>query len=97
VTAATALGASPLRIMFRHLFPNILAPVIVAASFGVASAILSEAALSFLGLGVRPPTPTWGTMLNEAQSLSVLAEMPWFWIPPGFMIAVSVLCINFIG
>lgn len=97
VTAAHALGASPVRIMFRHLFPNILAPVIVAASFGVASAILSEAALSFLGLGVRPPTPTWGTMLNEAQSLSVLAEMPWFWIPPGFMIALSVLCINFVG
>ncbi|MCC6804195.1 MAG: ABC transporter permease [Anaerolineae bacterium] len=97
VLAAYTIGAPPVRVMFRHLLPNLLAPVIVAASFGVASAILSEAALGFLGLGVRPPTPTWGAMLNEAQSLSVLANMPWFWIPPGFMIAVSVLCINFVG
>lgn len=97
VIAAYTIGAPPARVMFRHLLPNLLAPVIVAASFGVASAILSEAALGFLGLGVRPPTPTWGAMLNEAQSLSVLANMPWFWIPPGFMIAVSVLCINFVG
>lgn len=97
VLAAYTIGAPPARVMFRHLLPNLLAPVIVAASFGVASAILAEAALGFLGLGVRPPTPTWGAMLNEAQSLSVLANMPWFWIPPGFMIALSVLCINFVG
>ena len=97
VMAAYTVGAPPLRVMFVHLLPNLLAPVIVAASFGVASAILAEAALGFLGLGVRPPTPTWGAMLNQAQSLSVLANMPWFWIPPGFMIALSVLCINFIG
>ncbi|MBK9123637.1 MAG: ABC transporter permease [Chloroflexi bacterium] len=97
VTAARALGASGARIMTRHLLPNILAPVIVSASFGMASAILAEASLSFLGVGIRPPEPSWGTMLNEARALSVLAEMPWFWIPPGIMTAVTVLCINFVG
>jgi peptide/nickel transport system permease protein len=71
--------------------------VIVAASFGVASAILTEASLSFLGLGVPPPAPSWGQMLNQAQSITVLSDMPWFWIPPGVMIAVSVLSINFVG
>ena len=59
--------------------------------------ILLEAALSFLGLGVRPPTPTWGGMLNEAQSPAVLASMPWLWTPPGIAIAVTVLAVNFIG
>lgn len=97
VTAARALGASGRRIMIQHLLPNILAPVIVAASFGMASAVLTEASLSFLGVGIRPPEPSWGTMLNEARSLNVLTGMPWFWIPPGVMTAVTVLCINFIG
>jgi peptide/nickel transport system permease protein len=97
VLAARSMGAPALRIMLLYILPNVLAPIIVAASFGVAAALLSEAALSFLGLGVRPPEPSWGSMLNEAQSLSVLAEMPWFWVPPGFMIGLCVLCINFVG
>ena len=83
--------------IFRHLLPNALAPVIVAATFGIANAILLEAGLSFLGLGVQPPTPSWGNMLTDAQSLTVLESMPWLWIPPGVMIALAVFSINFIG
>ncbi len=97
VVASRTVGASNGRIIFRHLLPNALAPVIVAATFGMASAILLEAGLSFLGLGVQPPRPTWGNMLTDAQSLTVLQSMPWLWIPPGAMIALAVLSINFIG
>jgi peptide/nickel transport system permease protein len=97
VVAARAIGVGNGRIIFRHLLPNALAPVIVAASFGMAQAILLEAGLSFLGLGVQPPTPSWGNMLNDAQSFTVLEELPWLWVPPGAMIALSVLAINFIG
>lgn len=97
VVAARAIGANNARLIVRHLLPNALAPVIVAASFGMAQAILLEAGLSFLGLGVQPPTPSWGNMLTDAQSFSVLRTMTWLWIPPGVMIATTVLAINFIG
>lgn len=97
VLASKTVGARGRRTMFRHLLPNALAPVIVAATFGMASAILLEAGLSFLGLGVQPPTPTWGNMLTDAQSLTILQDMLWLWIPPGVMIALAVLSINFIG
>ena len=97
ITAARSVGNSNARIIFRHILPNIFAPLTVLATLGVANAILLEAALSFLGLGVRPPTPTWGGMLNEAQSPAVLAGMPWLWTPPGIAIAVTVLAVNFIG
>jgi peptide/nickel transport system permease protein len=97
VLAAHTVGSSNARIIFRHILPNALAPVIVAATFGMANAILLEASLSFLGLGVQPPTPSWGNMLTDAQSISVLQSMPWLWLPPGIMIALSVLSINFIG
>jgi peptide/nickel transport system permease protein len=97
VLASRAVGSSNSRIIFRHLLPNALAPVIVAATFGIAGAILLEAGLSFLGLGVQPPTPSWGNMLTDARSLTVLESMPWLWIPPGAMIALAVLSINFIG
>jgi peptide/nickel transport system permease protein len=97
VLASRAVGSSNGRIIFRHLLPNALAPVIVAATFGIAGAILLEAGLSFLGLGVQPPTPSWGNMLTDARSLTVLESMPWLWIPPGTMIALAVLSINFIG
>jgi peptide/nickel transport system permease protein len=95
--AARAIGGSGKRVIFRHLFPNAMAPVIVAATFGIANAILLEAGLSFLGLGVQPPTASWGNMLTDAQSLTVLEGMPWLWLPPGLMIALAVLSINFIG
>ncbi|MFN8593303.1 MAG: oligopeptide ABC transporter permease [Thermomicrobiales bacterium] len=95
--AARACGSSGGRTLFRHILPNALAPVIVAASFGMAQAILLEAGLSFLGLGVQPPTPSWGNMLTDAQSFTVLEEMVWLWLPPGAMIALAVLAINFVG
>ncbi|MDQ7859029.1 MAG: ABC transporter permease [Armatimonadota bacterium] len=97
VHAARAMGAGDVRLILRHLLPNAMAPVLVAATFGTANAILIEAALSFLGLGVQPPTPSWGNMLTDAQSLTVLEQMPWLWVPPGFMILLSVLVINFVG
>jgi peptide/nickel transport system permease protein len=97
VLAARSIGVPPIQIMFRHLFPNVVGTVTVAATFGMANAILQEASLSFLGLGVQAPTPSWGNMLQDAQSHSILEGMPWLWMAPGLMIALAVLSINFIG
>jgi peptide/nickel transport system permease protein len=97
VLAARALGASTPHVILRHMVPSVVSPLTVTATFAVAQAILLEAALSFLGLGVRPPQPSWGNMLNEAQSLTILESMPWLWLPPGLAIAITVLGINFIG
>lgn len=97
VAAARCLGARDNRIIFRHILPNAAAPLIVAATFGVAWTILLEAALSFLGLGVQPPMPSWGNMLNAAKSVDIIENMLWLWVPAGFMIAICVLSINFIG
>jgi len=97
VTAARAIGAPPLRIMFRHILPGVLSYIMVAATLGLASAILTEAALSFLGLGVRIPRATWGNMLYAAQSLAVLQHQPWLWLPPGMAIGLTVLAANFVG
>ncbi|MBI3944190.1 MAG: ABC transporter permease [Chloroflexi bacterium] len=97
VTAARATGVPQGRLILRHILPNVVAPITVAASFGVAGAILTEAGLSFLGLGVKIPTPSWGNMINEAQSIQIIETMPWLWIPPGIMITLCVLAINFIG
>jgi len=96
-TAARALGASDKRLMFKHIMPGVLPYVAVAATLTVAGAILTEAALSFLGFGVKIPTATWGNMMNQAQRLYVLRDMPWIWIPPGFAIASTVIAVNFIG
>jgi peptide/nickel transport system permease protein len=97
VIASRATGARDRRIIFRHVLPNAITPVIVNATFGMAQAILLEAGLSFLGLGVQPPTSSWGNMLNGAQSITVLEGMPWLWLPPGITIVVAVLAINFVG
>jgi peptide/nickel transport system permease protein len=97
VTAARGLGVPERRIIARHVLPNILAPITVAASFGVAGAIMTEAGLSFLGLGVQIPTPSWGNMLNEAQSIELIEHYPWLWVPPGMAVSLCVLAINFIG
>ncbi len=97
VLAARSIGVPPIQIMFRHLFPNVVGTVTVAATFGMANAILQEASLSFLGLGVQAPTPSWGNMLRDAQTFSILEGMPWLWIAPGLMIVLAVLSINFIG
>lgn len=97
VLAARSIGVEPHAIMLRHLMPNVLSSITVAATFGMANAILQEASLSFLGLGVQTPTPSWGNMLRDAQTLSILEGMPWLWLAPGIMIALAVLSINFIG
>ncbi|HEY0472983.1 MAG TPA: oligopeptide ABC transporter permease [Kribbella sp.] len=97
VQAAVTLGYSTPRILLRHILPNALSPIIVNATFGVAQAIILESGLSFLGLGVRPPAASWGNMLSEAQSITVLSSQPWIWIPPGLMILFAVLSINFVG
>jgi peptide/nickel transport system permease protein len=95
VESARALGAGTPRIMVRHILPNALGPIIVAASLGVADAIISESGLSFLGLGIQPPTATWGNMLKNA--LDQIFAAPWTAIVPGFMIFLTVLSINYIG
>lgn len=97
VCAATAMGYSTWRIIFNHLLPNVIDPILVNATFSIANAILTEASLSFLGLGVQPPTASWGNMLTGAQALSVLSYKPWMWVPPGLMIMLNVLSVNFIG
>ncbi len=97
IKASIALGYSSSRIIFRHILPNCLAPILVNATFGIASAIIMEASLSFLGMGVQPPTASWGNILKDAQSITVLTTQPWLWIPPGLLILLAVLSINFIG
>jgi len=95
VEAARCVGASDARIVMRHLLPNSLAPIIVTATLGIASAIIAESTLSFLGLGIQPPTASWGNMLEDAQS--DLERAPWTAIFPGLVIFFAVVSINFIG
>ena len=83
--------------MLRHLLPNVLGPLSVAATYYMAMAILLEAALSFLGLGVKPPAPSWGNMVNLATNANTLQNLPWVWVPPALAIALIVLAINFVG
>lgn len=84
-------------ILFSEILPNTIAPVLVYATNVFALSILDEAALSFLGMGVQPPTPSLGNMLNDAESLTILTSMPWLWLPAGATIIALVLCINFVG
>jgi peptide/nickel transport system permease protein len=95
VTAARALGAGTLRILARHVLPTALPPLLVQATLGMAGAILAEAALSFLGLGVQPPTPSWGTMINGGRVH--LLDAPHLTIFPGLFLAIVVLGFNFLG
>jgi peptide/nickel transport system permease protein len=95
ISAAVVTGCSPSRVMVRHLLPNTVAPIIVAATLQIAFAVLTEATLSFLGVGVRPPTPSWGNMLTVAQKDMFVA--PWVAIAPGGLIFLTVLCLNFVG
>ncbi len=95
--ACEALGISDFKRIFKHLFPNVLAYVIVYATLGMASVILTETALSFLGMGVNPPTPTWGNLIQEARNLITIQNKWWYWIPPGLSIFISVMCFNILG
>ena len=97
VEAARAMGLSNFEIIFNHLLPNTLSPVIVNATLSVAQGILMEAGLSFLGLGVKQPQPSLGNILSAAQSMRVLQNEWWLWIPAGLLVFLSVLSINFVG
>lgn len=95
IAAARALGVTDWRIILAHLLPNTLAPIIVSATLGVAGSILSEAYVSFLGLGVQPPTASWGNMLDGAYKY--LETAPWLWFFPGTLILLTVMSVNFVG
>lgn len=97
IEAARALGADTRWLVTRHVVPAVLGQVVVVATLAVATGILLEASLSFLGLGVQPPQPSWGNMLTDAQRLTVISQMPWMWLPPGIAVALTVLSANFVG
>lgn len=95
ITAARATGTPNSQIIFRHILPNTIAPIVVTATLSVAGAIISEAYISFLGLGVQPPTATWGNMITGATNY--IEGAPWLWFFPGMLILLTVLSINFVG
>ncbi len=97
IQAMRALGAGDPRIVWRHVLPNVIAPVVIAATLGIAGAIMAEAALSFLGLGVQPPTPSWGAMIADGRDLSQLRNAPWTSLAPGLAIGMAVLGFNLLG
>jgi ABC-type dipeptide/oligopeptide/nickel transport system permease subunit len=97
VQAMRALGAKNLRVITRHVLPAVIAPVLIAATLGVAAAIMAEASLSFLGLGVQPPTPSWGSMIADGRDLSQLRGSPWTSLFPGLAIGMTVLAFNLLG
>jgi len=95
VEAARCLGARPSRIIIRHLLPNAIGPIIVAATLGISGAILTESSLSYLGLGIQPPVAGWGNMLRNAQDQ--MTRAPWTAVFPGLMIFLTVLAVNYVG
>lgn len=97
VDAARTIGMSDARIIFCHILPNAIAPVIVSATLQMGTLILTESILSFLGLGIQPPTASWGNMLQSAQTLTILMKAPWVPFFPGLMIFITILCFNFVG
>jgi ABC-type dipeptide/oligopeptide/nickel transport system permease subunit len=97
VQASKALGSADARVMLRHVLPSVLAPVLIAATLGVAAAIMAESSLSFLGLGVQPPTPSWGAMIADGRDLNQLRTAPWTSVAPGVAIGAAVLGFNLLG
>ena len=97
VTAARSLGARDRSLITSHVLPMVIAPLLATLTFAINGAILLEAGLSFLGVGIPPPTASWGNMLESARSLDVLQDGPWIWIPPALFILLTILSINFIG
>ena len=97
VQASRALGARDVRVVLQHVLPSVVAPVLIAATLGVAAAIMAESALSFLGLGVQPPTPSWGSMIADGRDLNQLRNAPWTSVAPGFAIGAAVLGFNLLG
>ena len=97
VQASRALGARDGRVMLRHVLPSVVAPVLIAATLGIAAAIMAESSLSFLGLGVQPPTPSWGAMIADGRDLAQLRSAPWTSVAPGLAIGLTVLAFNLLG
>ena len=97
VEAAVAIGEKNGRIMRKYILPNAFAPVIITFTFSIASAILQESGLSFLGMGVQTPQASWGNIMYAAQSITILSKKPWMWIPPGVALLLTVLSFNFFG
>ncbi len=97
VLAARSLGVRDRDLIFSHVLPSVVAPLLATLTFAISAAILLEAGLSFLGVGIPQPTASWGNMLESARSLDVLQDGPWMWVPPAIMILLTVLSINFIG
>ena len=97
VESARAIGTSNYKIITKYILPNSFAPILIAITFQMASAILMESSLSFLGMGVQPPGASWGNMLYDAQSITVLSKRIWIWMPPGIALLITVLSINFLG
>ncbi len=95
--AAVVLGLRDRRKLFHHLLPNVFPLLIVIATLSIGGAILSESVLSFFGLGVMPPTPTWGNMIDAANNVIDFEKRPWLWIPPGLAIFLTVIAINLFG
>ena len=97
VEVARSLGCSNTRILFVHIFPGTIQSMIVNFTMRVGTAILAASSLSFLGVGVQPPGASWGNMLYDAQSITVLSQKLWIWLPPGLALLITVLSINFLG
>ena len=97
VHAARALGGTDVRILLRHVLPAVTAPLVIVGTLGIAAAIMAESSLSFLGLGVQPPTPSWGGMIADARDLSQLRRAPWTSLAPGLTIGCAVLAFNLLG
>lgn len=97
VEAGRAVGASDFRIITRYILPNSVAPILIAATFRTAAAMLQESTLSFLGMGVQPPQASWGNILYNAQSIAILSTRPWMWVPAGILLILTVLSVNFVG
>ena len=97
IMAAKAMGLSSFEIIKNHILPNVMSPILVAATLAIANGILTEASLSFLGIGVKLPEPSWGNMLIAAQNIGTLQREWWLWIPAGSLIILMVLSINFVG
>lgn len=97
ILAATSIGTKPSKVIMKHLIPNVMTTIIVQATLLLASYIVAEAGLSFIGVGVPPTTPSWGNMLMEARQTDVLQNKPWIWVPPAVCITATILAINFVG
>lgn len=97
ILSAQSIGANDFRIIWKHFIPNTMGPIVVNATLMMATMIIIESGMSFIGMGIPQPTPTWGNMISEAQSIRILRDHPEAWLPPGLFILVTVLSINFIG